>query len=101
MKTNYLVCQVSKKSNLSERMVTWAMKLSKYDILYILRGSIKSQVLADFVAKFSSRANEGMPPYWVLYVFGTSDMKGNGVRIVLEGPGNILIEQALNNNSAE
>lgn len=38
---------------------------------------------------------------------GASDMKGSGTRIVLEGPNDILIEQALkseftsNNNHAE
>lgn len=76
-------------------MVSWAIKLSKYNIHFILRGSIKSQALEKFVAEFNSSVGEEMPPYWVLSVDDTSNVKGSGIGIILEGPRNILIEQAL------
>ncbi|XP_014503258.1 uncharacterized protein LOC106763601 [Vigna radiata var. radiata] len=46
-------------------------------------------------------------PIWYLNVDGSSDRKGGGVGIVLEGPNGVIIEQAvsfnfqLNNNQAE
>lgn len=36
-----------------------------------------------------------MPLEWALSVDGSSNMKGSDIRIVLEGPEDILIEQAL------
>lgn len=41
VKTDYRVRRVLKKLDIAERMVSWAVKLSKYDIHYIPRGNIK------------------------------------------------------------
>lgn len=43
VKTNYMIHQVLKKTNLMRRMVSWSVELSKYNIQYVRRGSIKSQ----------------------------------------------------------
>jgi len=46
-------------------------------------------------------------PTWVLYVDGSSNTKGAGAVVVLEGPGEFLVEQSLrfgfktSNNQAE
>lgn len=59
------------------------------------------------MAKFISPVDEEMPTEWVISIDDASDMKGIRGRIVLEGPENILIEQALkfkftvSNNQAE
>lgn len=49
LKTNYPIRQVLKKLHLTGRMVSWAIKQSHYDILYIPIESIMSQVLHIFL----------------------------------------------------
>lgn len=62
VQTNYHILQDVKKPDLARRIVSWVVELSKYDIQYVLRGSIKYQTLADFVVEFSSHADKEMPP---------------------------------------
>lgn len=57
-------------------MVSLEIELSKYDIQYIIRGSIKSQALVDFVVELCSPTDEETPPYWILSVDSASNMKG-------------------------
>ncbi|XP_015949694.1 uncharacterized protein LOC107474580 [Arachis duranensis] len=45
--------QVLQKPELAGRLVKWSVELSEFDIKYEGRTSIKSQVLADFIAEFS------------------------------------------------
>lgn len=68
------------------------MELLEYDIQYVPRGSIKSQVFSYFVAELSSLIDKETPSKYVLYVDDASNIKGHGVGIVLEVPGDILIE---------
>lgn len=77
------------------KMLSSEIELSKYDIHFILRGSLKSQALENFVAEFNSPIGEEMPPEWVLSVDDASNVKGSNIGIILEGPGNILIKQTL------
>lgn len=71
------------------------------------RGSIKSQVLVDFVVELTSPLENLTPYVWLLSVNGSSNLKGSGAVIVLEGPSDLLIEQSLqfefkaSNNQAE
>lgn len=50
---------------------------------------------------------EEFPEQWILSVDGSSNIKGSGAGIVLEGPGELILEQSLcfrfqnNNNQAE
>lgn len=46
------------------------------------------------MAEFNPPINEETPLEWELSIDCASNMKGNGVGIVLEGPGNILVEQS-------
>ena len=86
---------------------------------------IKRQVLADLVAKFTEPPVEELKPAenmggksvgmisqqgpspWEVYVDGTSNQKGSGVRLVLISPKKIIIEKSLRldfsatNNEAE
>jgi len=88
-------------------MVAWSIELSEYDIQFIPRGSIKSQVLADFLVELTSLIQETVSFVWLLSVDGSSNLKGSGAGIILEGPDDLLIEQSLkfgfkaNNNQAE
>ena len=89
------------------------------------RTFIKRQVLADLVAKFTKPPVEELKPAenmggksvgmisqqgpssWEVYVDGTSNQKGSGVRLVLISPEKIIIEKSLKldflatNNEAE
>ena len=85
------------------------------------RTAIKGQVLADFVAEFSSNAEStsaGDPenqeifsleqlPAWRLFVDGSDCNKGSGAGIVLVSPEGLMMEQSIrlnfkaSNNEAE
>jgi len=65
VKTNYPVKQVLSKPDLAGRMVSWSVELSEYDLQYVPRSNIKSQVLADFVVEFTSPAQNVAPFVWL------------------------------------
>jgi len=107
VKSNYPIKQVLGKPDLAGRMVAWSIELSEYDIQFIPRGNIKSQVLSDFVVEFTSPVQDEIPYLWLLSIDGSSNLKGSGAGVVLEGPNDPLIEQSLrfefkaSNNQAE
>jgi len=108
IRMDYPIARILSKPDLAGRMITWSVELSEYAIKYEPRGAIKTQVLADFIAKMGQEPSTSlMQPEWILYVDGSSSSKGAGAGIVLEGPGEILIEQSLrfgfktSNNQAE
>jgi len=74
-------------------MIGWSVELSEFDIKYEPRGAIKSQCLADFAAELPR--NTETSAKWVLYVDGSSNKTACGAGVVLEGPVDLLIEQAL------
>ena len=82
------------------------MELSEYGIIYQMRGPIKSQFLVDFILEWCIGESEGEKP-WVLFVDGSSNLKGSRAGIILEGPDGIMIKQSLrfsfkaSNNQAE
>ncbi|GAA0183964.1 hypothetical protein LIER_31287 [Lithospermum erythrorhizon] len=74
---------------LSGRLTTWSIELSKFEISYVLRTSIRAQVLADFVTECTARPppiikgprvdDPSLPkPNWALYVDGARNDKGQG-----------------------
>jgi hypothetical protein len=83
------------------------VELSEYDLTFTPRGSIKSQVLADFVLEMTMPPQETSMKPWTLPVDGASNLRGSGARVVLEGPDGMMIEQSLrfafkaSNNQAE
>lgn len=72
-----------------------SVELSHYDINYVPRGSIKSQVLVVFLDEFSSLVNMEVPYVWTLSVYGPSTLKGSDTCVILESPGTILIELSM------
>jgi len=107
IKIDYPIMKILAKPDLVGRMIDWAVELSEFHIQYQLRGAIKSQALDDFAAEFSPLPNEENKSPWILHVDGSSNNKLCNAGVVLEGPGNLLIEQALkfdfksSNNQAE
>jgi len=103
-KTDYPIQKILQKIDLAGRMSSWAVELSEFNIHYEPRGPIKAQCLLDFVNDLQHTPTEDP---WTLHVDGSSNPKGAGVGIVLEGPNDILIEKSLHfafktsNNQAE
>ncbi|XP_014499529.1 uncharacterized protein LOC106760625 [Vigna radiata var. radiata] len=104
VRTNHLIAKILRKLDLAGRMVAWSIELSEFGLRFEPQGSVKGQHLADFAAELSPAI---VPPTWTLSVDGSSDRKGGGAGVVLEGSGGLLVEQAisfnfqLNNNQAE
>jgi len=86
-------------------MIGWSVELSKFDIRYEPKGVIKSQCLADFSAEFTPLLDLSVG--WTLYVNDSTNKIVSGARVVLKGPGDLLLERALQfgfkatNNQAE
>jgi len=86
-------------------MIGWSVELSEFDIRYEPRGAIKSQCLAGFLAKLIPLPT--LSGGWTLYVNDSSNKTACGAGVVLEGPDDLLLEQALQfkfratNNQAE
>ena len=86
-------------------MIGWSVDLSEFDIKYESRGAIKSQCLADFSTELAPQPD--VSTTWTLYVDGSSNKISYGAGLVLEGPSDLLVEQALQftfkatNNQAE
>ncbi|XP_010480715.1 PREDICTED: uncharacterized protein LOC104759498 [Camelina sativa] len=81
-------------------MAKWAVELSEYDIEYLGRTCMKSQVLADFIVELpqhftSPTSNE---ENWYLYVDGATSQHGSGIRIRLTSPTREVVEQSFRLN---
>ena len=106
VRTDHPVQKILRKPDLAGRMAAWAVELSEYEIQYEPRGPIKAQCLADFAAELQHEADI-TAIWWTLHVDGSSNVRGGGAGIVLEGPNEIVLEQSLrfkfrvSNNQAE
>jgi len=104
VKNDYPIQKILQKPDLPGRMSSWAVELSEFNIRYEPHGLIKGQCLLDFVNDFQQTPTKDQ---WTLHVDGSSNPKGDGAGIVLEGPNDILIEKSLHfafktsNNQAE
>ncbi|XP_070017372.1 uncharacterized protein [Nicotiana sylvestris] len=115
--TAYPLRNILHKHELPGRLAKYAVELSEYDITYQPRTTIKSQVLADFVADFSQGMqleaekelqvfNGSNPGIWTLFTNGSSNVKCAGLGIVSVPPAGETIRQAIKyhsitNNEAE
>ncbi|XP_030941532.1 uncharacterized protein LOC115966434 [Quercus lobata] len=107
-------------SDYTGRIAKWGTRLGAYDVKYMPRATIKGQILANFVAKFTKstpmkeEAVMGallMPavviPPWEVYTDRASNRKGAGIRVVLITPEKLIMEKSLRlgflatNNKAE
>ena len=95
---------ILRSADYTGRIAKWGTILGAFDIKYMLRTSIKGQVLADLVAEFTEPKIEELssggnmdeklvgtisqycPPTWEVYVDGASNQKGSGVGLVLVSP---------------
>ena len=68
---------------------------SEYDIEFVPQSNIKSQMLVDFLVELSASASEESSSRWTPFVDGSFNLKGSGAEIVLEGPGDLILEYSL------
>jgi len=93
VKTNYPIYKILSKPNLAGRMIGWSVELSEFDIKYKPRGAIKSQCLANFLVELAPQPD--ILTECTLYVDGLSNKTSCGAGVVLEGRGDLRVEQAL------
>ncbi|XP_075665374.1 uncharacterized protein LOC142635042 [Castanea sativa] len=69
----------------ARRMALWAIELSEFDIQYQPRTAMKGQILADFVAEFTTAEEQGAEetPTFRIHTDGSSNKHVGGVGVVL------------------
>ena len=95
----YPLQSLLKRSDFTGRIAKWGTRLGFFDIRYRPESSMKGQVLADFVAKFSSRGGmeivcpvEVIP--WKVFVDGASSALGARAGIIIITPEGIKLEHS-------
>ncbi|XP_075670199.1 uncharacterized protein LOC142639961 [Castanea sativa] len=70
------------------RITLWAVELSEFDIQYRPLTTVKGQVVADFIAKFTLMEDQGAEeiPMWSIHTNGSSNRHAGGVGVVLHTP---------------
>ncbi|XP_072076612.1 uncharacterized protein [Arachis hypogaea] len=107
VRTDQAIRQVLQKPDLAERMMTWAIELSQYDLQYEPRHAIKAQVMADFLIEVTGDPPEETGTRWRLHVDGASNQTSEGAGVILESPAGVIYEQStkfefpVSNNQAE
>jgi len=74
-------------------MTTWTVELSEFGIKYESRGPMKAQFLTDFLVELPHTAEKD--DCWSLNVGRSSNKKGSDASLILEGPDDLTIEQAI------
>jgi hypothetical protein len=65
------------------------MEIGQYDVEFVPRQTIKSQVLTDFIAEWMNSGLRGigdLPDHWIMYFDGSYTLKGVGAGVVLIPP---------------
>ncbi|XP_072062163.1 uncharacterized protein [Arachis hypogaea] len=75
--------------------MTWAIKLSQYDLRYEPRHAIKAQAMADFLVEVTGDPTEEAGTRWRLHVDGASNQTSGGAGIILESPTGVVYEQSI------
>jgi hypothetical protein len=76
----------------------WAMEIDQYDVEFILRRTIKSQALADFITEWMDsglRGIDDLPDHWVMYFDGSYTLRGAGAGVVLIPPEGDMLKYAI------
>ena len=86
--TNHTLKKAMNNLKAVGRLIQWAIELNKFDVRYQPRSTIKSQVLADFIAKFTPDQGEldkvDETQRRVVNVDGSSMLYIGGIRVILK-----------------
>ncbi|XP_066163801.1 uncharacterized protein [Oryza sativa Japonica Group] len=108
--SQYPLGEVLRGQEITGRLNKWAAELSSFDLHFVARTAIKSQVLANFVAEWTlafALEPEPVEQPWVMYSDSSWSHKGAGAAAVLTSPGGMPIRYAARlqfdttNNTAE
>lgn len=94
VRTDHPIVRILKKPDLAGKMVSWSVELSEFGLRFEPRGSMRGQHLANFAVELPCSEQLPLQP-WQLYVDESSNRRGGGVRVVLEGPNDLVVEQLL------
>ena len=108
----YPLQSLLKRSDFTGQIAKWGTRLGSFDISYRPRSSVKDQILADFVTKFSLKNKGEMICHvechpWKVFMDGASSTMGAGVGIVIIIPKGVHLEHSFrlgfraSNNEAE
>ncbi|XP_057719474.1 uncharacterized protein LOC130933882 [Arachis stenosperma] len=75
------------------RLIKWLIELSEYGISYQSKEALKSQILANFIAEFTT--NDDIFLVWELYIDGASNEDGCGAGIILKDKTGVYAEQSI------
>jgi hypothetical protein len=95
--TNYPLKEVLQSCRTTGRLRKWAAELSQHFIDFKNRTSIKSQVLADFIADWtpSQSSNEdNKQPEWTIYCYGAWGFAGARAVAIITSPLGIKMKYA-------
>jgi hypothetical protein len=99
--TSYPLRAIIRNPNTTGNITKWAAELAEFELDFIPRHAVKSQVLADFIVDWTpSASTSGDPndselepralvftrPQWTLFFDGSSRKQGAGTGVVLLAP---------------
>jgi hypothetical protein len=99
--SSYLLRVVLHNSNATDNIAKWAAELAEFELDFVSRHAIKSQVLADFIVDWTppashlggpnineseSRAPVFTGPHWTLFFDSSSSKQGAGAGVLLIAP---------------
>jgi hypothetical protein len=93
--TNYPLKEVLQSCRTTGRLGKWAAELSQHFIEFEKRTSIKSPVLADFIANWTpsqSPSEEKKQPEWTIYCDGTWGFAGASAAAIITSPSGIRMK---------
>jgi hypothetical protein len=108
--SNQRLARVVQSKEATGWIAQWAVEIDQYDIEFIPQWAIKSQALADFIAKWTDSSLRGideLPDHWVMYFGRSCTLKGPGADVVLILPEDDILKYAIQlefsatNNTAE
>lgn len=88
--TDHPLKKAINKLKVAGRLIQWAVELSKFNVRYQPRNTIKAQALADFIAEFTPNYDdleEINGEKWIVYVDGLSTQYAGGIGVVLQPKG--------------
>ncbi|XP_066163856.1 uncharacterized protein [Oryza sativa Japonica Group] len=103
--------EVVRNKDVVGRIAKWVVELSQFDVHFVTRTTIKSQVLADFVADWTMPENRSDSQIdnetWIMAFDGALNSQGAGAGFILTSPSGDQFKHAIHlnfratNNTAE